>query len=426
MQIIEYEKLDELINEYINKRIPLSILISEYNVSYKQINYIIKTVKENQHIKETNTYTKEDYINIIKHIENINEELKNNNLPYTQKVKLEFDRDSSIEKIIREAKSIFDDTVNMFFNDIDLSEDIYSYCNEALAEVLNNYNSNSRVNFIALLTSKIIKTIEANFKEIKGMSFEEYKDYNTKGIMDIPEIIDIDMMLDNNLSNDISEDDESIEGYEELEDKYFISKDNVEEETVNNLSKETLEKVVDTLPQDEAQIIKLRYGLSGNEMHSFAEIAKKLNITTEMVRNREYNALRRLRHPERLRKIYDSPNKSQNISKQKSTLSDRIYLQLINLLIHNCDTETLIKLINLEGANWEMEDYINAKINLSNIFKRISNLKFKMDKLSVCNTINKETNYLFSMPFIEKLVTEYSLNKNLINKLNEDSNEMKL
>ena len=108
MQIIEYEKLDELIKEYIDKKIPLSILIKENNISYKQINYIIKTVKEMLHIKENNIYTDEDYKSILKYIESIDEELKNNNLPNTEKIKLEYDKENAKEKIIKSSKSIFD------------------------------------------------------------------------------------------------------------------------------------------------------------------------------------------------------------------------------------------------------------------------------------------------------------------------------
>ena len=66
MQIIEYEKLDELIKEYIDKKIPLAVLISENNVSYKQIIYIIKTIKEMLHIQDNNAFTNEDYKNILK------------------------------------------------------------------------------------------------------------------------------------------------------------------------------------------------------------------------------------------------------------------------------------------------------------------------------------------------------------------------
>ena len=80
---------------------------------------------------------------------------------------MEYDKESAQEELIKSCKSIFDDTINIFFSDIEISEDVYySYCYEALSEVLNDYTSNSRVNFISLLTSKIIKTIEYILKNI--------------------------------------------------------------------------------------------------------------------------------------------------------------------------------------------------------------------------------------------------------------------
>lgn len=57
-----------------------------------------------------------------------------------------------------------------------------------------------------------------------------------------------------------------------------------------------LEEVLNiTLSQEEAKVIKFRYGLCGNETHSYTEIAHNLNITPNMVRKIEYNALMKLR-----------------------------------------------------------------------------------------------------------------------------------
>ena len=61
-----------------------------------------------------------------------------------------------------------------------------------------------------------------------------------------------------------------------------------------------LEELLDTLSQEEAQVIKLRYGLDGNEMHSYAEVAQELNITPIMVRERESSALIKLRESDKL------------------------------------------------------------------------------------------------------------------------------
>ena len=423
MQIIEYYKLENLIKEYIDKNIPLSILISEYNISYKQINYIRKRVKEISHIKDTQQLTNEDYINMFKYIENAYEELNSDNLPIKERINLEFEIENTKEEIINNSKYLIEETFNIFFNGIDLEEDAISYGYEAISKVLNDYKSNSKVNFIALIVSKIIKTIQMNFKEIKGITWEEYTLGKTNKMIDFkstPKIIDIDEILSNKPSQIRSEDDEKIENND------FISDTSVEDEALNNLLSKSIEDVLETLPNNEATVIKLRYGLSGNEVHTYAQIANKLNITIEMVKNRESAALKKLRHPERLKKLFDPLNRPLDIFAKNETINDRIYLRLIDLLIHNMGTESLIKFINMEGVNWEKQDYINATLNLSRMLVKIIELKNEMNTASICNNLREYTNNMFSMPFLEKLVNEYSNNKELLNKLHINENEMKL
>ena len=60
-----------------------------------------------------------------------------------------------------------------------------------------------------------------------------------------------------------------------------------------------LRAVVDTLPPREAMIITLRYGLSDGRRRSLQEIAEKLGLTKERIRQLEKGALATLRSPER-------------------------------------------------------------------------------------------------------------------------------
>ena len=62
---------------------------------------------------------------------------------------------------------------------------------------------------------------------------------------------------------------------------------------------EQLRAVVDTLPPREAMIITLRYGLNNGKPHTLQEIAERLNLTRERIRQLEKEALRQLRNPER-------------------------------------------------------------------------------------------------------------------------------
>lgn len=56
-----------------------------------------------------------------------------------------------------------------------------------------------------------------------------------------------------------------------------------------------LRQVVTTLPPREAFVIKLRYGLTGQDTQTYTEIAAHLGLTRERIRQLEKQALRRLR-----------------------------------------------------------------------------------------------------------------------------------
>ena len=64
-----------------------------------------------------------------------------------------------------------------------------------------------------------------------------------------------------------------------------------------------IDKMLKTLTLREERIIKLRYGLEDNTIHTLEDIAKEFGITRERVRQLEVKAIRRLRHPSRLKII---------------------------------------------------------------------------------------------------------------------------
>ena len=68
---------------------------------------------------------------------------------------------------------------------------------------------------------------------------------------------------------------------------------------------ERLNAVLDTLPPREAQIIRLRYGLNGGTPLTLEEVGKQFGLTRERIRQIEHKALRRLRHPSRMRRLRD-------------------------------------------------------------------------------------------------------------------------
>ena len=55
--------------------------------------------------------------------------------------------------------------------------------------------------------------------------------------------------------------------------------------------------VLADLKPREAEVLRLRYGLDGEHVHTLKEVGIKMNVTRERVRQLEMRALRKLRHP---------------------------------------------------------------------------------------------------------------------------------
>jgi RNA polymerase primary sigma factor len=64
----------------------------------------------------------------------------------------------------------------------------------------------------------------------------------------------------------------------------------------HNLLREHLQQVLARLPEREAHILELRYGLLDGETHTLEEVGQQIGVTRERVRQLEAQALNRLRH----------------------------------------------------------------------------------------------------------------------------------
>jgi len=103
------------------------------------------------------------------------------------------------------------------------------------------------------------------------------------------------------LETPIGEDDDSYL-YDFIEDK---DADNPVNQTANRLLREHLDAVLRTLPKREQQVLRMRFGLDDGYNHTLEEVGYKFNVTRERIRQIEAKALRRLRHPTRIRILRD-------------------------------------------------------------------------------------------------------------------------
>ena len=89
--------------------------------------------------------------------------------------------------------------------------------------------------------------------------------------------------------------------------------DFIEDETIKspvevatqNLLREQLLAVIETLTPREQKVIRLRYGLDDSHPRTLEEVGKEFNVTRERIRQIEAKALRKLRNPNRSKKLVD-------------------------------------------------------------------------------------------------------------------------
>ena len=78
-----------------------------------------------------------------------------------------------------------------------------------------------------------------------------------------------------------------------------------EEYTENEILKEEIDDVLQSLQPREQEVLRLRFGLKDGTCHTLEEVGKKFNVTRERIRQIEAKALRKLRHPSRAKKLRD-------------------------------------------------------------------------------------------------------------------------
>lgn len=78
-----------------------------------------------------------------------------------------------------------------------------------------------------------------------------------------------------------------------------------ESSATDQLLADDIFRVLDTLTPKEQAVIQLRFGLDSGQERTLEEVGRLLGITRERVRQLEFRALKKLRHPERAVKLKD-------------------------------------------------------------------------------------------------------------------------
>jgi RNA polymerase primary sigma factor len=85
-----------------------------------------------------------------------------------------------------------------------------------------------------------------------------------------------------------------------IEDKRVVSPS----DAVENLNlQEQTRRVLATLTPREEKVLRMRFGIGERSDHTLEEVGKNFDVTRERIRQIEAKALRKLRHPSRLKKL---------------------------------------------------------------------------------------------------------------------------
>ncbi len=151
------------------------------------------------------------------------------------------------------------------------------------------------------LVSKLMK-FTRKFRQDNGRdpNVEEYSKGMHISIDKVKQAMKI-MQEPISLSTPIGEDEDShLEDF--IEDKGGLPPSN---SATDLLRKREVAKILDTLTEREAKIIKLRFGIDTGYPRTLEEVGKMFRVTRERVRQIEAKAIRKLRHPSRSKQLKD-------------------------------------------------------------------------------------------------------------------------
>lgn len=119
----------------------------------------------------------------------------------------------------------------------------------------------------------------------------------TKYVMKIKQDIS---SLDATIGHDSDEEDSVLGNF--VEDEGAVKP---EDSAANQLLKEQISEVLDTLSDRERKILKMRFGLDGGKSHTLEEVGLEFDVTRERIRQIESKAIAKLRKNKDVKKLHD-------------------------------------------------------------------------------------------------------------------------
>ncbi|MEO2158118.1 MAG: sigma factor-like helix-turn-helix DNA-binding protein, partial [bacterium] len=127
-----------------------------------------------------------------------------------------------------------------------------------------------------------------------------------------------------------------------------------------------IEAVLNTLTENEREVIEQRFGLKDGYARTLEEVGRQLEVTPARIKQIEAKTLRKMRHPTRIRKFKDfinlpeEPNPSRSEPEKSATSDLDPASEGVSTLISEHEADVLSRELGLEDLLKDLEDGKNA------------------------------------------------------------------
>ena len=233
------------------------------------------------------------------------EKLINSNLKLVVSIAKKFqDNGISFLDLIQEGNIGLMTAIDKFDNSLGYRFSTYAYywIKTTISRAVNQQNRSIRIPVYMVEKLSKYKKIEQELsqkynREPTENEIAEKMDISAKEVRELKEYLSDTVSLD----APIGDDKEDSFGSFVEDNSNGNPADNYEREDMNKI----LLKVLDTLPEREAGILKMRFGIGYSAPLTLEEVGKRYSLTRERVRQIEASALKKMRNPVRASKLRD-------------------------------------------------------------------------------------------------------------------------
>lgn len=233
------------------------------------------------------------------------EKLINSNLKLVVSIAKKFqDNGISFLDLIQEGNIGLMTAIDKFDNSLGYRFSTYAYywIKTTISRAVNQQNRSIRIPVYMVEKLSKYKKIEQELsqkynREPTENEIAEKMDISAKEIRELKEYLSDTVSLD----APIGDDKEDSFGSFVEDNSNGNPADNYEREDMSKI----LLKVLDTLPEREAGILKMRFGIGYSSPLTLEEVGKRYSLTRERVRQIEASALKKMRNPIRANKLRD-------------------------------------------------------------------------------------------------------------------------